>query len=79
MGTGSSAVEETGLGDDAEVIRDLAAKGAPLRRKLEPARTERLALARLNPGSLEYADTAASITARYRRIYSETPAQIRGG
>ena len=69
MGTGASASSRRrGLGDD-EFIRELAARGAPLRRKVEQARGEQHTLARLNQGSREYADTLASVAARYRRVY----------
>ena len=62
-------LEETGLGNDGQFIRELAAKGAPLRQELEEARRDRYRLGTLNAGSREYADTAAALAARYQRIY----------
>ena len=62
-------LEETGLGNDEQFIRELAAKGAPLRQELEEARRDRYRLGTLNAGSREYADTAAALAARYQRIY----------
>jgi hypothetical protein len=62
-------LEETGLGNDEQFIRELAAKGAPRRLELEAARQDRFRLGTLNAGSREYADTAAALTARYQRIY----------
>jgi hypothetical protein len=70
---------ETGLANDAAFIRELAARGRPLREELAHARAERLALSRMNPGSREDVALADSIAARYRRIYAESPMQIRGG
>jgi hypothetical protein len=60
---------ETGLGNDEAFIRELAAQGIPLRRELEQVRAERQRLGTLNQGSREYADTVASINARFRRIF----------
>jgi len=62
-------LEETGLGNDEPFIRELAARGAPLRQELAEARRDRFRLGTLNAGSPEYADTAAALAARYQRIY----------
>jgi hypothetical protein len=62
-------LEETGLGNDESFIRELASKGAPLRRELGQARADRFRLGTMNQGSREYTDTAASINARYQRIF----------
>lgn len=62
-------LEETGLGNDEAFIRELAAKGAPLRQELEEARRDRYRLGTLNAGSREYVDTAAALAARYRKVY----------
>lgn len=66
-------LEETGLGDDAEFITELAAKGAPLRRELEQARTERRALGTMNAGARDAIAMTASIEARYKKIYGGGP------
>jgi hypothetical protein len=62
-------LEETGLGNDEQFIRELAARGAPLRQELEEARRDRYRLGTLNEGSQEHKDVAASINARFKRIY----------
>jgi hypothetical protein len=62
-------LDETGLANDESFIRELAAKGAPLRRELAQARSDRFRLVTMNQGSREYADTAAALAARYQRIY----------
>jgi hypothetical protein len=62
-------LEETGLGNDEQFIRELAARGGPLRQELGQAQAKRRTLGTMNQGSREYADMAASITEHYRRIY----------
>ena len=62
-------LDKTGNANNRALIEYAAELGRPLLEELRQAHAERRALAGMNQGTPRYADTAASIGARYRRIY----------
>lgn len=62
-------VEETGLAGEAAFTAHLAREAAVRRREREQARTLGTALARMNPGSKEYAIASTARLAHYQRAH----------